>query len=174
MFERTIDFANVVNGTGSLVLTDDLETYGRIGAGLTSEGAEWLQIGRGYAERRAGRAWRPARQEFDQRGLHPQHVRRLARLHGERYSGAERLEGRAHARPAAARGGRAMTLARGTPDATLSSHRSARVWTISECEQFLVHEARLLDAARFDEWLGLFTADGLVLGAFGAEPSQST
>jgi 3-phenylpropionate/cinnamic acid dioxygenase small subunit len=54
-----------------------------------------------------------------------------------------------------------MTLSRGTPDATLSSHRSARagMWTISECEQFLVHEARLLDAARFDEWLGLFTAD---------------
>jgi phenylpropionate dioxygenase-like ring-hydroxylating dioxygenase large terminal subunit len=48
MFRRTIEFANVVNGTGSLVLTDDLETYGRIGAGLTSEGAEWLQIGRGY------------------------------------------------------------------------------------------------------------------------------
>ncbi len=27
------------------------------------------------------------------------------------------------------------------------------------CEQFLVHEARLLDDARFDEWLALFTAD---------------
>ena len=52
MFRRTIAFANVVNGTGSLVLTDDLETYGRIGAGLASEGAEWLQIGRGYASDR--------------------------------------------------------------------------------------------------------------------------
>ncbi|HZT50600.1 MAG TPA: Rieske 2Fe-2S domain-containing protein [Stellaceae bacterium] len=49
MFERTIAFANIVNGTGSLVLTDDLETYGRIGAGITSAGAEWLQIGRGWA-----------------------------------------------------------------------------------------------------------------------------
>ena len=49
IFERTIAFANIVNGTGSLVLTDDLETYGRIGAGITSAGAEWLQIGRGYA-----------------------------------------------------------------------------------------------------------------------------
>jgi phenylpropionate dioxygenase-like ring-hydroxylating dioxygenase large terminal subunit len=48
IFERTIAFANIVNGTGSLVLTDDLETYGRIGAGITSAGAEWLQIGRGY------------------------------------------------------------------------------------------------------------------------------
>ena len=27
------------------------------------------------------------------------------------------------------------------------------------CEAFLVHEARLLDDARFDEWLDLFTAD---------------
>ena len=27
------------------------------------------------------------------------------------------------------------------------------------CEAFIVHEARLLDDARFDEWLGLFTAD---------------
>ena len=34
MFEQTIAFANVVNGTGSLVITDDLETYGRIGMGL--------------------------------------------------------------------------------------------------------------------------------------------
>jgi 3-phenylpropionate/cinnamic acid dioxygenase small subunit len=29
----------------------------------------------------------------------------------------------------------------------------------AECEQFLIHEARLLDEARFDEWLALFTAD---------------
>ena len=48
MFEDTIAFANVTNGTGSPVLTDDLETYGRIGAGVTSEGAEWIQVGRGY------------------------------------------------------------------------------------------------------------------------------
>lgn len=49
MFEQTIAFANIVNGTGSLVLTDDLETYGRIARGLSSAGAEWLQIGRGFA-----------------------------------------------------------------------------------------------------------------------------
>jgi phenylpropionate dioxygenase-like ring-hydroxylating dioxygenase large terminal subunit len=47
MFRNAIAFANVVNGTGSLVLTDDLETYDRIGTGLASAGAEWLQIGRG-------------------------------------------------------------------------------------------------------------------------------
>ena len=48
MFQNTVSFANVVNGTGSLVLTDDLEIYNRIGIGLTSEGAEWVEIGRGY------------------------------------------------------------------------------------------------------------------------------
>jgi hypothetical protein len=48
MFENTISFANVVNGTGSLVLTDDLEIYNRIGLGLSSAGPEWLEIGRGY------------------------------------------------------------------------------------------------------------------------------
>src|SRR5476651_650625 len=30
---------------------------------------------------------------------------------------------------------------------------------VATCESFLVHEARLLDEARFDEWLALFTAD---------------
>jgi 3-phenylpropionate/cinnamic acid dioxygenase small subunit len=30
---------------------------------------------------------------------------------------------------------------------------------ITECEQFLIHEARLLDEGRFDEWLALFTPD---------------
>jgi 3-phenylpropionate/cinnamic acid dioxygenase small subunit len=33
----------------------------------------------------------------------------------------------------------------------LDSHR---------CEQFVVHEARLLDEAKFDDWLALFTEDG--------------
>ena len=49
MFRNTISFANTVNGTGSLVLTDDLEIYNRIGIGLASEGTEWLQVGRGFA-----------------------------------------------------------------------------------------------------------------------------
>jgi phenylpropionate dioxygenase-like ring-hydroxylating dioxygenase large terminal subunit len=48
MFRNTVAFANIVNGTGSLVLTDDLEIYNRIDMGLSSEGARWLQIGRGY------------------------------------------------------------------------------------------------------------------------------
>ena len=49
MFRNTVAFANIVNGTGSLVLTDDLEIYNRIDIGIASEGTEWLQIGRGYA-----------------------------------------------------------------------------------------------------------------------------
>jgi phenylpropionate dioxygenase-like ring-hydroxylating dioxygenase large terminal subunit len=48
MFRNTISFANIVNGTGSLVLTDDLEIYNRLEMGMSSEGADWLQIGRGY------------------------------------------------------------------------------------------------------------------------------
>ena len=39
------------------------------------------------------------------------------------------------------------------PDAPADSLSAAA------CEQFLVHEARLLDEGRFDEWLALFTAD---------------
>lgn len=31
--------------------------------------------------------------------------------------------------------------------------------TLAACEAFLVHEARLLDEARFDEWLALYTTD---------------
>src|SRR5579884_2763524 len=30
---------------------------------------------------------------------------------------------------------------------------------LRRCEQFLLHEARLLDEAKFDEWLALFTAE---------------
>jgi benzoate/toluate 1,2-dioxygenase beta subunit len=39
---------------------------------------------------------------------------------------------------------------RAAPRAGLDPHR---------CEQFLVHEARLLDEGKFDEWLALFTPD---------------
>jgi 3-phenylpropionate/cinnamic acid dioxygenase small subunit len=30
---------------------------------------------------------------------------------------------------------------------------------VRACEQFLLHEARLLDEGKFDEWLALFTPD---------------
>ncbi len=37
--------------------------------------------------------------------------------------------------------------------------RAANRLDVAECEQFLLHEARLLDEARFDEWLALFTPE---------------
>jgi hypothetical protein len=48
MFRDTIAFANVVNGNGSWVLTDDLEVYERVQNGLSSGETEWVYIGRGF------------------------------------------------------------------------------------------------------------------------------
>jgi phenylpropionate dioxygenase-like ring-hydroxylating dioxygenase large terminal subunit len=47
MFRDTIAFSNVVNGTGSWVLTDDLEVYERTQRGLTAKQPEWVYLGRG-------------------------------------------------------------------------------------------------------------------------------
>jgi len=44
--------------------------------------------------------------------------------------------------------------------------------TVAECEAFLVHEARLLDEGRFDEWLALFTADAWYW--VPSEPNQTS
>jgi benzoate/toluate 1,2-dioxygenase beta subunit len=38
--------------------------------------------------------------------------------------------------------------------------RAEQPLDIHRCEQFVLHEARLLDEAKFDEWLALFTLDG--------------
>jgi phenylpropionate dioxygenase-like ring-hydroxylating dioxygenase large terminal subunit len=48
MFRDTVAFANVVNGTASWVLTDDLEVYERIQRGLASGATEWVYVGRGF------------------------------------------------------------------------------------------------------------------------------
>jgi phenylpropionate dioxygenase-like ring-hydroxylating dioxygenase large terminal subunit len=48
LFRDTIAFSNVVNGTASWVLTDDLEVYERIQKGFASGAVEWAQIGRGF------------------------------------------------------------------------------------------------------------------------------
>ncbi|HET7670958.1 MAG TPA: SRPBCC family protein, partial [Burkholderiales bacterium] len=48
MFRDTVAFANVVNGTASWVLTDDLEVYERIQHGLGAAASEWVYIGRGH------------------------------------------------------------------------------------------------------------------------------
>ena len=47
MFRDTIAFANVVNGTASPVLTDDLEVYERVQGALTGARNDWVSLGRG-------------------------------------------------------------------------------------------------------------------------------
>ncbi|MFM8576880.1 MAG: aromatic ring-hydroxylating oxygenase subunit alpha [Limnohabitans sp.] len=47
MFRDTVAFSNVVNGTASWVLTDDLEVYGRVQAGLSNRQPEWVNLARG-------------------------------------------------------------------------------------------------------------------------------
>ena len=47
MFRDTVAFSNVVNGTASWVLTDDLEVYERIQRGLSAAMPEWVYLGRG-------------------------------------------------------------------------------------------------------------------------------
>jgi 3-phenylpropionate/cinnamic acid dioxygenase small subunit len=49
--------------------------------------------------------------------------------------------------------------------------RAARRLDARECESFLVHEARLLDEARFDEWLALFTPEATYW--VPSEPNQA-
>lgn len=45
-------------------------------------------------------------------------------------------------------------------------------FTVSECSDFLLYEARLLDDARFDEWLSLFTDDATYW--VPSEPAQAS
>jgi phenylpropionate dioxygenase-like ring-hydroxylating dioxygenase large terminal subunit len=47
MYRDTIAFANVVNGTASWVLTDDLEVYERVQRGLSAQASDWVNVGRG-------------------------------------------------------------------------------------------------------------------------------
>lgn len=47
MFRDTVAFANIVNGTASQVLTDDLEVYERVQKGLTGQLTDWVYLGRG-------------------------------------------------------------------------------------------------------------------------------
>jgi benzoate/toluate 1,2-dioxygenase beta subunit len=58
-------------------------------------------------------------------------------------------------RPASSRRRPTRALRAATP-----RHAARPRLDVHACEQFLAHEARLLDDGRFDEWLALFTADG--------------
>ena len=54
MVHDTVAFANVANGTGSWVLTDDLEVYERVQKGLTAQLSDWVYLGRGFGGDVAG------------------------------------------------------------------------------------------------------------------------
>jgi benzoate/toluate 1,2-dioxygenase beta subunit len=49
---------------------------------------------------------------------------------------------------------------RATPLRGRTVRRAAGPLDQHRCEQFLLHEARLLDEGKFDDWLALFSADG--------------
>ena len=56
-----------------------------------------------------------------------------------------------------------------------SSHKESQVsesLDVVQCERFLIQEARLLDEARFDEWLALFTSEATYW--VPSEPDQSS
>src|SRR5215468_1080159 len=40
-----------------------------------------------------------------------------------------------------------------------AARRATEAFDLQRCEQFLLHEARLLDEGKFDDWLALFTAE---------------
>ena len=67
-----------------------------------------------------------------------------------------------------------MIPAHKSAGATSSPRPDARLAppTATECEAFLVHEARLLDEGRFDEWLALYTADAWYW--VPSEPNQAS
>src|SRR5215471_13277901 len=46
-----------------------------------------------------------------------------------------------------------------TPLRVRVSRQASEVLDLRRCEQFLLHEARLLDEGKFDAWLALFTPD---------------
>ena len=162
MFRNTISFANTVNGTGSLVLTDDLEIYNRIGMGLVERRRRMDRDRPRLRERRAGCPRRTARPELDQRGLYSQHARCLARLYDQR----PRRHARCIVTPAdgkkaetrfKASGALATTDRVARQDGAACRHGNRS--TSQHCEQFLLHEARLLDDGKFDDWLALFTPE---------------
>ena len=165
MFRNTISFANIVNGTGSLVLTDDLEIYNRIGMGLSSEGAEWIEIGRGLQSDLPDAHGGRRGQELDQRNLYPQHARGLARLHDYAHPAPQTAFARPHSDTPwlrsenARKDPRCHARAGRLPRSAAGALPPQRPFDLRRCEQFLLHEARLLDDGKFDDWLALFTPE---------------
>ena len=166
MFRNTISFANIVNGTGSLVLTDDLEIYNRIRHGPFQRRRGVDRDRPRHPKRRAGCAWRPARAKFNERSLYPQHAASVAWLHDQRPRRDARgilIEFNSH-HGKEARKRKRKTAVSAAPADLSRSGRIARLparqaLDLRSCEQFLLHEARLLDDGKFDDWLALFTPE---------------
>ena len=165
MFENAISFANIVNGTGSLVLTDDLEIYNRIGLGLVERrpgmDRDRSRLSGRYAATSmaaVAAATPPARSTFVTCSMPGSPS--WCRKQNQRAAARKR---RAPRRAAA------MNVAQKSSEWRDELFKGEQAGPIerSECERFLIHEARLLDEARFDEWLALFAPDAMVLGACG-------
>src|SRR5437773_668151 len=117
------------------------------------------------SERPTRRPWRTPRRELDERGLYPQHARRLARLYEQRprrFGARGLVTGTivAMAKKRKPRPGAARPSQRRVTPLRSRATRAATALDLHRCEQFLLHEARLLDEGKFDDWLALFTADG--------------
>ena len=126
-----IRLLNVTHSAASFVQTDDLESFVRAQKGLHSHAD---RLGRYFARARRRRA-RP-RSQRDPRARHP------------RDGGARAIQGLARLH---ARGG--VMAAATQPAAAAAVDRAP-------FEDFIVHEARLLDARRFRDWMALFADDG--------------
>jgi hypothetical protein len=74
MFRNTIAFANIVNGTGSLVLTDDL-WRSTTASTWAVERRRRMAADRPRLQSDLPDAHAAARRQLDQRGLYPQHAR---------------------------------------------------------------------------------------------------
>ena len=58
MFRQSVTFLSTANSPASLISTDDLETFERCQAGLDSQGADWIDLGRQLGtDRREGQGW---------------------------------------------------------------------------------------------------------------------
>ncbi len=159
MFRNTVAFANIVNGTGSLVLTDDLEIYNRIELGLSSEGTEWLQVGRGYQsdvpDAHDGRRGVNSTSEVYIRNMLDAWLAYMNQTPLPRGARRKLIWRSARSqRPKIASSRRRVAAPRGRLPA-----KPTDTLDLARCEQFLMHEARLLDEAKFDDWLALFTTD---------------
>jgi Ring hydroxylating beta subunit len=115
-------------------------------------------------QRRLRQPRRPEGQELHQRSLYPQHVRRLAWLY---------VQWQDPGRSTVADDFRGMTsdMQLRIDGAAARPHGISSLADQDACERFLVHEAWLLDDARFDEWLSLFTEDARYW--VPSEPGQS-